>query len=562
MVRITHAQAAMTDLSHDTHQALLDHRRSLGNVSLETLFAEHPDRFARLSLQWDDWLADWSKQWLTPRTMALLVDRARACNLESWIAALFVGEKVNLSEHRPALHTALRQADDTPVHVGGVDVMPEVRHTQDRMRAIAGRIRAGQRLGASGRAIDRVVNIGIGGSDLGPLLVCDALAGLQVPAEIAVDFVSNVDPTHLARALAGADPATTLFVVTSKTFTTAETMRNASSARAWLAGALGDTPALSSHFIAVSSNVPAARAFGVADDDILPLWDWVGGRYSLWSAVGLVIAIRCGWETYAALLAGAASLDTHFRTAPLEKNLPVLLALVDFWNARYLGRNQRIVVPYAQALARLPAFLQQLVLESNGKSVTRDGLPLDGPSSPALWGEPGTNSQHAFFQWLHQGTHVVPVEFVAAVRAADPLADHQAMLLANVLAQAQALMQGRLPDAIAAELKAKGVASDEIAAQVPHRACPGNRPSTMILLPALDGWRLGQLLALYEQRTFVEAVLMGINPFDQWGVELGKALAGPLLDALRGDDSASTAVDASTRGLLEYVRAHMDGTRR
>jgi glucose-6-phosphate isomerase len=441
------------------------------------------------------------------------------------------------------------------VFVDGADVVPAIRATQARTRTLTTQLRAGLRLGATGRPIRGVVNIGIGGSDLGPALVCEALAGPRVSRRDGIDvaFVSNVDPEHLTRALTGLDPATTLFIVTSKTFTTTETLRNAQAAREWLAASLGGGTALSRHFVAVTANVDGARAFGVASSDVLPMWDWVGGRYSLWSAAGVSIAVRCGWDAFAALLAGAASMDDHFRTAPLESNLPFLLAAVDFWNAQILGYPQRVVVPYAHALARLPAFLQQLALESNGKSVTRDGAPLAIASAPSVWGEPGSNAQHAFFQWLHQGTHVTPVEFVVPVRATHPLADQQTVLVANALAQAQALMTGKSLAAVRTELAAKGLAPEAIDAQAPHRVCPGDRPSTMLLLRELNARRLGQLLALYEHRTFVEGVLCGINSFDQWGVELGKALAGPILGALREGTDPDT-VDPSTRGLIAHVR--------
>jgi glucose-6-phosphate isomerase len=546
----------MGDPSLDSaRQFLLDHRRAMAGRFLATLFDADAQRFARLSLGWDDWLADWSKQRVVPETMSLLLAYARERNLSEWIRALFSGEKINLSEDRAVLHTALRQQDDSPIRVDGADVVPAIRTTQSRMRTLATQLRAGLRMGASGRPIRDVVNIGIGGSDLGPALVCEALAGPRVSRRDGIDvvFVSNVDPEHLTRALAGLDPATTLFIVTSKTFTTTETLRNAQAAREWLATSLGGGTALARHFVAVTANVDAARAFGVTSSDVLPMWDWVGGRFSLWSAAGVSIAVRCGWDSFAALLAGAASMDEHFRDTPLESNLPVLLALVDFWNAQLLGYPQRVVVPYAQALARLPAFLQQLSLESNGKSVTRDGSPLGTPSAPALWGEPGSNAQHAFFQWLHQGTHVIPVEFVVPVRAAHPLSDQQTVLVANALGQAQALMTGKSLAAVRTELAAKGLAPEAIDAQAPHRVCPGDRPSTMLLLPELNARRLGQLLALYEHRTFVEGVLCGINSFDQWGVELGKALAGPLLTALR-DGADPDAADPSTRGLIAYLR--------
>ncbi len=371
-----------------TSEALARQGRVLAGRSLESLFADNADRFAQLSLVWEQWLVDLSKQRVTAETIAALAEYARERNLPAWIAALFAGEKINLSEGRPALHTALRQQDAEPRLVDGTDVMPLIRQTQSRMRALTTQIRGGARIGATGRPLRHVVNIGIGGSDLGPRLVCDALAGPRAPNAVGVDvsFVSNIDPEHLTRALAGLDPATTLFIVTSKTFTTTETLANAKSAREWLARSLGGSAGLGTHFIAVTGNVEAARAFGVSSADVLPIWDWVGGRYSLWSAAGLPIAIRCGWEAFVELLGGAASADAHFRDAPLEHNVPVLLALVDFWNSRALGLTQRIVVPYAHALSLLPVYLQQLTLESNGKSVTRDGSPLDGMATPALWG--------------------------------------------------------------------------------------------------------------------------------------------------------------------------------
>jgi glucose-6-phosphate isomerase len=539
-------------------QAFAAQRHALAGRSLVSLFAENPDRFAQLSLVWDQWLVDLSKQRVTTDVIAMLASYARERNLPAWIAALFAGEKVNLSEMRPALHTALRQQDTTPRVVDGTDVIPAIRAAQARMRTLAMQIRGGTRVGATGRPLRQVVNIGIGGSDLGPRLVCDALAGPRASNASGPDvaFVSNIDPEHLTRALAGLDPATTLFVVISKTFTTAETLANAQAARDWLARALGGGIGLAPHFVAITGNTEAARAFGVAGGDVLPIWEWVGGRFSLWSAAGLAIAIRCGWDTYVEMLAGAASADVHFRDAPLEHNVPVLLALVDYWNARGLGHSQRVVVPYARALALLPAYLQQLVLESNGKSVARDGSRLDGGSTPALWGGPGSDSQHAFFQWLHQGTQAPTVEFIVPLRAAHPLGEQQDALIANALAQAQALMIGRPLESVRAELAAKGVDGAVAAAQAPHRVCPGNRASTMLLMPELDARRLGQLLAIYEHRVFVEGILLGINSFDQFGVELGKNLAGPLAAALRAGGDIPGA-DASTRGLAAYARSFL-----
>ena len=535
-------------------EAIAAAAQALKRERLSGLFARDPARVAGLTLTWDDWYVDLAKERLTPGALALLVAHAEACNLAHWIDALFAGEKLNLSEGRPALHTALRQHDDAPVHVDGVNVIPAIRATQARMRALSADLREGRRLGATGRPIRAVVNLGIGGSDLGPRLVCDALppASARMPVDVA--FVVNVDPAQLTRALAPLDPATTLFVVTSKTFTTQETLANAASARAWLVGGLGPVRSVDMHFVGVTANVPEALAFGVRAEDTLPLWDWVGGRYSLWSAVGLAIAIRHGYDAFAALSRGAAAMDAHFRTAPLARNLPVVLALTGWWNACALGHAQRIVVPYAEALARLPAWLQQLTLESNGKRVTRDGLPVSGPTAPALWGDTGTDSQHAFFQWLHQGTHDVPVEFVVPVRAQQPLADQQALLVGNALAQAQALLVGRGGDTLRRELAAKGLSGAALDAAVAARECPGNRASTTLLLPTLDAYNLGALLAHYEHRTFVESVLCGINAFDQWGVELGKTLSKPIIAALAGGGAPDASVDASTRGLIERAR--------
>ena len=542
---------------------LASHCRTLSRRTLADLIAADPERFTRLSFAWDDWLVDLSKERLGTDTLPLLIAHAEAAGLPGWIAALFAGEKVNLSERRPALHTALRQQGDAPLVVDGRDVIPDIRTAQARMKTLAAQIRGGLRVGASGRPIRSVVNLGIGGSDLGPLLVCSALApppGARRrfgphTSGVDVSFVANVDPEALWRALEPLEPATTLFIVTSKSFTTQETLANAASAKAWLAASLGASANVNAHFLAVTGNSAPAQAFGVAMPDIFPLWDWVGGRYSLWSPVGLPIAFKRGWDRFADLLAGAASVDTHFRTTPLERNLPVLLGLAGWWNAVYLRHPERVVIPYSQALFRLPAYLQQLVLESNGKHVARDGAALQGPTTASLWGECGTNSQHAFFQWLHQGTREAPVEFIVAVRAAHPRGNHQTLLIANAFAQAQALLVGRSADTVRAELAGTGLDAATLDAAVAVRMCPGNRASTMIMMPEVNAYRLGQLIALYEHRTFVEGVLFGINSFDQFGVDLGKTLAGPIVSALEGSAALGDDTDASTRGLVAHARA-------
>ena len=536
---------------------LADGARRLAATTLHELFASDDDRAAALTLDWNDWRIDVSKERVDEPVLDALLRAAEGANLPHWIAALFAGEKINLSERRPVLHTALRAPASTSIVVDGIDVTAQMRATRERMAALTNAIREGRRKGATGRPVRNVINIGIGGSDLGPRLVCESLdgAGDARSGTPGVAFVSNVDPEHLTRTLADRDPAATLFIVTSKTFTTQETLANAQSARAWLAHGLGSAADLAPHFVAVTSNVDAAVRFGVRADDILPMAEGVGGRYSLWSAVGLVIAVRAGWQAYVDLLDGAQEMDTHFRMAPLARNLPVILGLVGYWNARWLGHRQRVVVPYAQALARLPAYLQQLSLESNGKRVRRDGTPADGATAPALWGDVGTDSQHAFFQWLHQGTQEVPVEFIVPVRATHPLRDQQTLLVANALAQAQALMVGRGELALRAELSADGLSGVDLDAAVAARRCPGNRASTTLLLPALDARNLGALLALYEHRTFVEGVLYGINSFDQWGVELGKTLAKPIVAALAQGAPLPEGTDASTRGLVAYARS-------
>ncbi len=543
-------------MSLSAHQPLADHARTVRATSLRELFAREPGRANALALHWGDWYVDFAKERLTPGALEALLHHAEATGVSRWTEALFSGERINLSEQRPVLHTALRQQDDAGVTVDSVDVLPAIRATRQRMQEISDSIRSGARKGATGMPIRAVVNIGIGGSDLGPRLVCDALAD---PARSGphVAFVSNVDPEHLTRTLARLRPETTLFIVTSKTFTTQETLANAKAARAWLAAGLGPSADLAPHFIGVTANVPAARAFGIAEHDVLPMWDWVGGRYSLWSAVGLPIAIAQGYDDFAALLAGAAAMDVHFRTAPARENLPTVLGLLGWWNAVWLGYSQRVVVPYAHALGRLPAFLQQLSLESNGKSVMRDGSAVDGPGAPSLWGEVGTDGQHAFFQWLHQGTHPVPVEFVVPLRARHPRANQQTLLVANALAQAQALLLGRPADALRAQLAGTGLAGHALEAAVGARACPGNRPSTMVLLPTLDAWNLGALLALWEHRTFVEGLLLNVNSFDQWGVELGKTLATPLIAALQDGSALPAQTDSSTATLVAHVRRVM-----
>jgi glucose-6-phosphate isomerase len=542
-------------------------RRLLASTTLAQLFARDPGRFSRLSFEWDGWLFDFSKERLGGDTLPLLVDHAIESGLAGWIAALFAGEKVNQSERRPALYTALRQGDDTPLLIDGRNVIADIRVAQGKMRGLVAQIRGGLRVGATGQPIRAVVNIGIGGSDLGAHLVCSALAGpprarggtgAQTDG-VDVSFVSNADPEHLTRALAPLDPATTLFLLTSKSFTTQETLANATGAKAWLGAALGAGVNVNAHFIATTANAAAAKSFGIAAGDIFPWWDWVGGRYCLWSPAGLPIALELGFERFEKLLAGASSVDAHFRETPFERNLPVLLGLVGWWNAAHLKHVERVVVPYSQALGLLPSYLQQLVLESHGKRVARDGTLLAEDHSPAVWGEVGSNSQHSFFQWLHQGPREAPVEFIVPIAATHPVGEQQMLLVANALASASALMIGRGADDIRTELAAQSISGADLDAAVAARVCPGDRASTTILMPELSPFRLGQLLALYEHRTFVEGMLYCLNPFDEFGVEYGKTLAGPIAASLSAGEGLPPDTDASTRGLVSYVRSRRVG---
>jgi glucose-6-phosphate isomerase len=515
---------------------------------ISSLYAVEPGRLARLTLEAAGLTLDLSKQpWSLP-DLAEMLDLARAADLEAARGRLFAGEIVNRSEQRPAMHMALRAPAGAGLKAAGVEISREVDAARAAMKRFADGVRAGAIRGATGRRFGAILHIGIGGSDLGPQLVWEALKPLA--PEIELRFAANVDPAELARAITGLDPAETLVVTVSKTFTTLETLANAEAARAWLRAALG--PGADGHLAAVSAAPDKAQAFGVAPERVFAFWDWVGGRYSLWSAVGLSCATALGFEAFEALLAGGRAMDVHFAEAPLERNAPVLLALAHLFNRDGLGRPLRAVVPYAQRLRLLPSFLQQLEMESNGKRVDAHGRPLERPSAAAVFGDAGTNGQHAFFQLLHQGTDVIPVDFVA-VRAGsegDPAA--QRKLLANAIAQAEALLVGRPEAEVRAELAAKGLSEAAIEELAPQRTFPGDRPSSFILLDRLDPQALGALIALYEHKTFVEGVLWGINSFDQWGVELGKTLATRVLGELEGGPAGGH--DPSTQALIARLK--------
>jgi len=535
------------------YRALLEERQRLAPLHLNQLFADDPQRFEQLSLELEDLLFDYSKQRVTPETVRLLVALAEERGLKPAIEALFTGQPINFTEGRSVLHVALRNRSNTSIVAGGRDVMPDVNRVLGQMRAFCERVHTGQHLGHTGKRITDIVNIGIGGSDLGPHLVCDALRPYWQRG-ISAHFVSNVDGTHLAETLRKVSPETTLFCVASKTFTTQETMTNAESARRWLLTELGSESAVRQHFVAISTNLEAVRRFGIDAANMFEFWDWVGGRYSLWSAIGLPIALTLGFDAFEELLAGAHEADRHFRSAPFARNVPVLMGLLGVWSTNFLGIGTHAVLPYDQYLELLPPFLQQLDMESNGKSVDATGERIaDYTTGPIVWGAPGTNGQHAFYQLLHQGTHLVATDFIASARTHNPLGDHHDKLIANCFAQSEALMRGRSEAEVLAELERAGKSAEQRKALAPHRVFEGNRPSSTFLMHKLTPRALGRLLALYEHKVFVQGVIWNINSFDQWGVELGKVLAGNILSELSGQ-SAGGAHDASTNELIARYR--------
>ena len=544
-------------MSDASFSSLTQHAQSLKGQSIAALFAADPHRFRDFSLQLDDLTFDFSKHGITRQTMALLIQCAREAGVEGWREKLFAGEKVNQTEQRPALHMALRDFSHNTLMVDGKDVLAEVRAVRARVIAFAENIRSGALKGATGQKFSDIVNIGIGGSDLGPAMATRALSPFGAPG-IACHFVSNIDGADIADTLARLDPARTLFIVSSKTFTTQETMTNAASARAWLVAGLGEK-AVALHFAAVSTRLDKVAEFGIAPERVFGFWDWVGGRYSLWSSIGLALVIAIGGQHFEDFLRGAESADTHFQTAPLEKNIPVVMAMLGVWYRNGLGYSSHAVIPYDQRLSRFTAYLQQLDMESNGKSVRRDGSPVTGDTGPVIWGEPGTNGQHAFFQLLHQGTSVVPVDFIVAAMPTAADSHHHELLVANCLAQGEALMRGRPLLEVEAILRQQGMAAAEIAALAPHKMFPGNRPSSTFMHKSLTPFALGRLVALYEHKVFVQAVIWDINPFDQWGVELGKELASKLAPIVADAGAATTGLDGSTAGLVGIMRGLQRG---
>jgi glucose-6-phosphate isomerase len=531
-------------------QALAAHRATLEGVSMRDMFAADPGRFDRYRITVDGMMLDYAKNRVTDETLSLLVDLAYQQNLEEMRDAMYRGERINITEDRAVLHVALRNRVDRPILVDGQDVMPGVHEVLARMYAFCHKVRDGEWRGYDGQAITDIVNIGIGGSDLGPVMVTQALTPWHHP-HLAAHFVSNVDGTHIAEVLRRVDPATTLFIIASKTFTTQETLANAHTARDWFLANGGSADDVAKHFVAVSTNATEVAKFGIDTDNMFGFWDWVGGRYSLWSSIGLPIALMVGPEKFGELLAGAHAMDEHFRTAPLAKNMPVIMGLLGVWYGNFFGAAAHAVLPYDQYLARLPAYLQQLDMESNGKSVDRQGNSVDYATGPIIFGEPGTNGQHAFYQLIHQGTHLIPCDFIAPIQSQNPTGRHHAMLLSNTLAQTEALMRGKNADEVRAELSKEGKSGPALDALLPHKIFTGNRPTNTILVDQLDPYRLGMLVALYEHKVFVQGVIWNINSFDQWGVELGKQLAKVILPELEGE--APKPHDASTAGLIGVV---------
>ena len=533
-------------------RALQTHQTAMAQRPLRTLFAQDAQRFDKFSLRLNDLLLDYSKQPVDLETIELLLALARQQRLEHWIARMFAGDEINNTERRAALHVALR--GEQSFFIGGADVMPEVKRVLKQMERFSIAVQSGALRGYSGKMLTDVVNIGIGGSDLGPAMVTEALKPYWLNG-ITPHFISNIDGAQLTQILQRLNPETTLFVIASKTFTTQETLANAHAARRWFLSHGGNEQAVAHHFIAVSTNRSAVKDFGINPENMFEFWDWIGGRYSLWSAIGLPIALAIGMDNFYALLAGARKMDQHFATTPLAQNLPVMLGLIGIWQINFFGTASHAVLPYDQSLHRFPAYLQQLEMESNGKRVTRDGEAVDYATGTAVWGEPGTNGQHAFYQLLHQGTQAISADFLAACQSHYPVGNHHRMLLANFLAQTEALMLGKTEQEAHAELVSQGMDAELTERLTPHKVFPGNRPTMSILFQKLDPKTLGSLIALYEHKVFVQSVIWNINPFDQWGVELGKQLAGKIMTELE-NDTPVTSHDSSTNGLINHIKAN------
>lgn len=529
-------------------QALLNHQKNMAAIKMRDLFDKDPQRAATFSTRLGTgFMLDYAKQRITKETMRLLIDLARETGLKDATEAMFKGESINATEQRAALHTALRMPRDETLNVDGVDITGEVHAVLGQMRAFCDKVRSGKWRGFSGKPITDIVNIGIGGSYLGPELACQAL---KPYASLNAHFVANVDGADLSQTLQKLQPDTTLFLIASKTFTTQETMTNAQSAKAWFLANGGGPGDIAKHFVAMSTNYAKVKEFGIDPANMFPFWDWVGGRFSLWSSIGLSIALTVGFENFNDMLAGGHLMDEHFRNAPWEENIPVILALLSVWNGNFWGANSECILPYDKTLQRLPAFLQQLLMESNGKSVSRAGEPVNWQTGQIVWGEPGTNGQHAFYQLLHQGTRLIPADFIVSANSHYEIGEHHLMLAANCFAQTEALMRGQNTNETLAHMQQEGLSQAESEALLPYRTFKGNSPTNTILMHKLTPQTFGMLIAMYEHKTFVQGVIWDIYSFDQWGVELGKKLAGNILNELKTRQPAKSH-DSSTAGLME-----------
>ncbi len=533
--------------------ALEIHFQELKEAAMKTLFQEDPDRFEKFSLQIEDMLVDFSKNIITRETLALLVNLAKETQLKESIEKMFGGEKINETEQRAVLHVALRNLSNDPILVDGVDVMPKVNQVMKQVESFSNKIISGDWKGYTGKAITDIVNIGIGGSDLGPVMVTEALRPYWQP-NINLHFVSNIDGTHISETFRKISPETTLFIIASKSFTTQETMTNAFSARQWFLENGGTEDVVEKHFVAVSTNAKDVKKFGIDTANMFEFWDWVGGRFSLSSAIGLPIACAIGFENFKELQSGLHTMDQHFRNTPFEKNIPVLLALIGVWYTNFFGAESEAILPYDQYLHRFAAYFQQGNMESNGKSVDRAGAPIEYATGPIIWGEPGTNGQHAFYQLIHQGTRMIPCDFIATAVSHNPLGNHHQILLSNFFAQTEALMKGMTAEEVRADLEKSGKSESEIAPLLPFKVFTGNRPTNSILLKKLNPQTLGMLISMYEQKIFTQGVIWNIFSFDQWGVQLGKLLANQILPELKSEERID-AHDASTNGLINAYKA-------
>lgn len=547
----------MTTLTqYPSWQSLCQHQQEVAKLHMRDLFASDKNRFNKFSLQFADLLFDYSKHRITDETLPMLFKMAREAKIESWRDRMFAGEKINITEDRAVLHTALRNRSSEPVFVDGKDVMPEINKVLQQMREFSEKVRSGAWKGFTGKVITDVVNIGIGGSDLGPAMVCDALKPYARP-NLKVHFVSNIDGAHLMRSLEVCNPETTLFIVASKTFTTQETMTNGRSARTWFLEAAKNEAFVAKHFVALSTNAKSVSEFGIDPANMFTFWDWVGGRYSLWSAIGLSIALYVGMDHFEDLLTGAHEMDNHFKTAPLEQNMPVILAMIGIWYNNFFHSDTLAILPYDQGMARFPAYLQQADMESNGKFISRENKRVNWKTGPVVWGEAGTNGQHAFYQLIHQGTQTVPCDFLMPVHSHYQIGKHgyahHKILLANFLAQTQALMLGKTSEEARAELSAQGLHGDALEKLLPHKVFDGNRPTTSIMFDLLTPNTLGKLIALYEHKIFIQGIIWDINSFDQWGVEYGKQIAQQILPQLTSDEEIHN-YDSSTNGLINHTK--------